>query len=121
MRVLSIGQCGYDDSQLARAVREVGATLERALDAEDALKMLAANKYALVLVNRVFDADGESGVDFISAARKTGHAPPLMLVSDYPEAQAKAVAEGALLGFGKSALGTAEVSALLRQVLAAPP
>ena len=40
-----------------------------------------------------------------------------MLVSDYREAQEGAVAQGALMGFGKAALGAAEVGQMLRQVL----
>jgi len=40
-----------------------------------------------------------------------------MLVSNYPEAQAAAVAEGALPGFGKREIGTPRVNDLLRNAL----
>jgi len=40
-----------------------------------------------------------------------------MLVSNYPEAQAAAVAEGALPGFGKREIGTPRVGELLREAL----
>ena len=34
--------------------------------------MMGAKAYYLVLVNRVFDADGDSGVGFIGAMKKGG-------------------------------------------------
>ena len=42
---------------------------------------------------------------------------PVMLVSDYPEAQAQAVAIGALQGFGKSQLQDADAIERFRQAL----
>jgi hypothetical protein len=44
-------------------------------------------------------------------------AAPVMLVSNYPEYQEKAVAMGALPGFGKAALREPETLAMLRRVL----
>jgi DNA-binding NtrC family response regulator len=80
--------------------------------------MLAEKKYDLVLVNRVFDAGGE-GLKFIESLKNAGEATPVMLVSDYADAQAAAVANGAVMGFGKSALGAAEVGERIREVVAA--
>jgi DNA-binding NtrC family response regulator len=116
--VLSVGQCGYDDSRLARVLSvEADAHMDRAATAEDARRKMAEKKYDLVLVNRVFDGDGESGVDFIGEMRKAEGAPCMMLVSDYADAQAAAVANGAFAGFGKSNFGTPEVGQCLRQAL----
>ena len=42
---------------------------------------------------------------------------PMMLVSNYPEAQQQAVASGALPGFGKNALGRPETMTALRAAL----
>jgi DNA-binding NtrC family response regulator len=78
--------------------------------------MLGEKKYDLVLVNRVFDAGGE-GLKFIEALKKSGNGVPVMLVSDYADAQAAAVAQGAVMGFGKSGLGMAEVGAMLQKVV----
>lgn len=112
--VLSVGQCGYDDSRIGRVVREAtGAFLERAGSVEDAQQMMAAKKYGLILVNRVFDSGGE-GLPFIEQLKKSGDETPVMLVSDYADAQAKAVASGALLGFGKSGLATPDVAEKIR-------
>lgn len=116
--VLSVGQCGYDDSRLARVLAvEADAHMDRASTAEDARRKIAEKKYDLVLVNRVIDGDGESGVEFIGEMRKVDGTPCMMLISDYSDAQAAAVANGAFAGFGKSSLGTAEVGQRLRQAL----
>jgi len=116
-KVLSVGQCGYDDSQLAALVKAAGGKLERAADAEEAHEKLARGGYALVLVNRVFDADGGSGVEFIGSSRKVGITAALMLVSDYADAQKAAVAKGAVRGFGKSQLGEAGVVEAMREAM----
>jgi DNA-binding NtrC family response regulator len=116
-KVLSVGQCGYDDSRIGRAVSDAGATLDRAFDAEEAKQRLSSGGYSLVLVNRIFDGDGSSGVEFIESLKKTGEKTPVMLVSDYADAQAMAVAEGAIPGFGKRDLGTADVIETLRSAL----
>jgi hypothetical protein len=116
--VLSVGQCGYDDSRLARVLNvEADAHMDRAHSVEDARRKLAEKHYDLVLVNRVIDGDGQSGVDFIADMRQVDAAPCMMLVSDYPDAQAAAIANGAKPGFGKSALGSAEVGQRLREAL----
>jgi DNA-binding NtrC family response regulator len=107
--VLSVGQCGYDDSRIAQVVRKaLNAFVERAHSAEDARRLLNEKQYALVLVNRQFDSGG-SGLDFIADLKRSGVATPLMLVSDYADAQARALANGALPGFGKSAIGSPDV------------
>lgn len=116
--VLSVGQCGFDDSRLARVLAvEADAHMDRACTLAEARQKIAGKKYDLILVNRIIDGDGESGVDFIGELKKVEGAPCTMLVSDYADAQAAAVANGAFAGFGKSALGSAEVGQRLRQAL----
>lgn len=116
--VLSIGQCTPDDANLARVLAlEADAHLDRAPTAEAARKMLSERQYDLVLLNRILDADGSSGVELIAEFAGEPNMPPLMLVSNFPEAQAQAVASGALMGFGKAALHTPETAQLLRQTL----
>lgn len=117
-RVLSVGQCGYDDSRIGALVREVlGAFLDRAGDGAEALKMLGEKSYALVLANRQFDRGG-SGLELISRMKSDGVSIPVMLVSDYPEAQAAAMEAGAKMGFGKSALSREGTKDVLRAALA---
>lgn len=112
--VLSVGQCGHDDSRIAGVVRKaLGAFLERAHSADEARRLIAEKPYALILINRQFDAGG-SGLDLLSELKQSGLAAPLMLVSDYPDAQSKAIAAGAVPGFGKSALASPDTLQVLR-------
>jgi two-component system chemotaxis response regulator CheY len=109
-RVLSVGQCGYDHWSISRALqRSFGATVVPAATAEEALERLHGEEFALVLVNRVLDADGGSGLELIRRIRSEPAAPPVMLVSNYEDAQIEAVAAGAAPGFGKAAVGLPEM------------
>src|SRR4051794_39033215 len=112
--VLSVGQCGFDDSRIAGLVRdELGAHMDRAHTAADARRKLAEKKYDLILLNRIFDGDGQSGIEFITEVKQQQHAPPVILISDYSDAQQAAVANGAYPGFGKSSLSSPEASECL--------
>jgi CheY-like chemotaxis protein len=107
-RVLSVGQCFADHSGITRVLRgPFGAEVIAVDSARQALEQLGRESFALVLVNRVFDADGSSGLDLIRAlkADERLRAVPVMLVSNYDDAQAEAVRAGAMPGFGKGALG----------------
>jgi CheY-like chemotaxis protein len=74
----------------------------------------------LVLLNRVLDYGFEQtdGASLIAELRAQYPDLKMMLVSNYPEAQAEAVAAGALPGFGKRELGSERVTKLLREALA---
>ncbi len=116
--VLSIGQCTPDDAGLARMLAlEADAHLDRAQNSDDARRLISQRHYDLVLVNRLLDGDGSSGVALIGQLSQEPNMPPLMLVSDHHSAQEEAVKNGAQRGFGKSALLTPETGQLLRQVL----
>jgi CheY-like chemotaxis protein len=107
-RVLSVGQCFADHSSISRVLRgSFGAEVVGADSSRQALDLLRQQDFALILVNRVFDADGSSGVDLIRAIKADDklHSLPVMLVSNYEDAQSEAVREGAVTGFGKAALG----------------
>src|SRR5207237_9165055 len=106
-KVLSLGQCAADEWSIARMLRtnfevEVIAA-DRFADAESHLRQGGID---LVLVNRVLDRDGSSGLDFIRQM-KTDDAlgqVPVMLVSNFADAHQRAASLGALCGFGKAAL-----------------
>ena len=107
-RVLSVGQCFADHSAITRVLHSTFATEVIAVDStRQALDQLRRETFALVLVNRVFDADGSSGMELIRAlkADEQLRSLPVMLVSNYDDAQTQAVEAGATLGFGKAALG----------------
>ena len=120
-RVLSVGQCGADGPHLAAYLgRTFGAKVQGADTADEAMAMLHNGPFDLVLVNRIFDADGDSGIDFLKAVKadaSTGKVP-VMLVSNYADAQERAVAAGAERGFGKAELTTPAVAERLSPFLA---
>lgn len=121
-KVLSVGQCGFDNGNISRMIRtHFQAEIVPVDSTDNALDRLGREKFDLVLVNRVFDAGGD-GMEFIRQAKATpkGQITPVMLVSNYPECQEEAVAAGAVHGFGKNALGTSATLATLRPYLATP-
>jgi len=121
-RILSVGQCGLDHASLTRALGQAFAAQVTAADTHaEALRALRGGPFDLVLVNRIGDRDGARGLDLIRTLKAdSGLASlPVMLVSNYPEAQAEAVELGALPGFGKSALGEPRTRELLAAALGA--
>ena len=116
VRVLDVGQCAMDHTNISQLLREsFGATVDRAASADQVFYMAGFYTYDLVLVNRVFDADGSEGLALIKrlkeeeATRET----PVMLISDREDAQALAEAAGAVRGFGKKSLGDPKTVELL--------
>jgi two-component system chemotaxis response regulator CheY len=119
-RVLSVGQCFADHGAIVRALQKhCDAEVVSAATAYEAATQLQQADFDLVLVNRVFDADGASGLDFLSAIKgdETLRYLPVMLVSNYPEAQRQAVDLGAMPGFGKAGLDGPALIACVKAVL----
>ena len=112
--VISVGQCGYDNSRIRTLIRSIDSTVEiKETDShQETMEVLASlGEAALVLVNRVFDMDGASGMDLISQLKSKESefaGIPVMLVSNYEKSQAEAIANGAIPGFGKSELQSVE-------------
>jgi CheY-like chemotaxis protein len=120
-RVLSVGQCGADHYGISLTFRQAfGAEVEAASTEAEALRLLRQEPFALVLVNRVFDADGDSGVDLIRRVKadETLRTAPMLLVSNYADAQREAAEAGAEPGFGKADLGRPEMLDRVRPFLA---
>ena len=103
--VLSVGQCQVDGPAIRHLLEErFGASVTGAKDAAAADAALADKSFDLILVNREFDADGGSGLEFIRKLKQSGEQTPVMLVSGHDDAQKQAVESGALRGFGKSGM-----------------
>ncbi len=119
-RILSVGQCAADHSRISRTFQQAFATEVVGVDTNvEALDKLRREAFALVLVNRVFDADGASGLDFIKQVKSDEALTqmPLMLVSNYTDAQKQAVEAGATPGFGKAELGAVQMIERVKGVL----
>lgn len=118
--VLCVGNCGFDNGNIGRMLAEhFGANVQTAATSEQALGAVRDGRFDLVLVNRVFDANGDSGLELIKKLQEheETRATPVMLVSNYADAQDAAVALGARPGFGKNALTQPETRAALAGVL----
>ena len=120
-KVVLVGHCGADSSYLRIAVHSAGAAGVSVVAADDqeSLDAVLQNGAELVLINRVLDwgFDAEEGVALIARLRQTHPHVKTMLISNYAESQAAAVAAGALPGFGKREIGTPKVKQLLQDAL----
>jgi len=118
--VLNVGQCAMDHSSIRQWIEDrFDAHVVPAHDARDALKQLRAGHFDLVLVNRKLDSDDSDGLEIVRAIKADASltALPVMLVSNYADAQAEAVAAGAIPGFGKAQLSNEQTQERLRAVL----
>jgi CheY-like chemotaxis protein len=119
-RVLSIGQCGPDNSAIRTFLtRNFDCEFDTADAAEDALAKMKSSTYDLVLVNRKLDIDYSDGTDVIRALKDDSESSevPVMLVTNYPEHQEAAIAAGAIRGFGKLEFGKRETVERLAPIL----
>lgn len=106
-RVLSAGQCMADHGRIADALgKAFQVEIVSAETIAETVALLRKGTFALVLLNRVFDLDGSSGMDCLKAIKAEPDlaAVPVMLVSNFADAQAQAEAAGAVPGFGKASL-----------------
>lgn len=123
-KVLSVGQCGFDHSSIARHLHaRFGAEVKAAASQVEALEALRKGRFDLILVNRVFDWDGAPGIELIRVLKADSELSnvPVILVSNYPDAQIEAESLGALPGFGKAELDTARARDRLAAALSAAP
>jgi two-component system chemotaxis response regulator CheY len=119
-QVLNVGQCGVDHTSVRWLLqREFAATVVPAATTAEALAQLRRGRFDLVLVNRILDRDGSSGLDLIRQLHEDNALQeiPVMLVSNYADAQQEAEALGARPGFGKAELDRPQTLARLREIL----
>jgi two-component system chemotaxis response regulator CheY len=118
-RILLVGHCGPDSYALRSAVGTMipGAAVEFASDQTALDKQVT--QADLLLVNRSLDGDfpADDGVELIRSLAERGAVPRMMLISNYPDAQAEAQAAGALPGFGKRDMYSDETKRRLRTAL----
>jgi len=105
--VLLVGHCGPDAIMLKTAVQRVlpEAAVELINDQESLQSALSRN--VMLLVNReldgVFDT-GTGGIDLIRHLARGAGSVPMILLSNFEDAQVEAEAAGAMPGFGKNDL-----------------
>ena len=118
--VALIGHCGPDSSYLRSALSKASKGVQILSADDDAeLSGVLGENVDLLLFNRElgYGFSETEGVKCMKQLRASNPSLRMMLVSNYPEAQAAAVAAGALPGFGKREIGTPKVTELLRGAL----
>ncbi len=123
-RVLDVGQCDFDHQNIRNLLEaHFDVEVQRAHSVEEAQAAASTGGFQLILVNRLMDRDGAEGLDLVRHLSKSDLAtkPPIMLVSNLPEAQSAAVAAGAAAGFGKAGLGQPETRERLAEFLPTKP
>jgi two-component system chemotaxis response regulator CheY len=120
-KVVLVGHCGPDVALLRTAVSRALPEASIVSAGDETQLERHAHAGALLLVNRVLDgayAD-RSGLDLIRRMNARPDGPAAILVSNYPEWQERAVAAGAMPGFGKRDLFVESTAVRLRVGLAA--
>ena len=117
--IVLVGHCGPDMFMLKSAIGRAAAdspivTVNDAKSLEEYL-----NNDSVLLVNRELDGsfDTQNGVELIKQIVQQENSPIIMLISNYEEAQAEAVAAGARIGFGKSELYDESTTEALREAV----
>ena len=110
-RVLDVGQCRPDHSGIRSTLTQhFDVEVDQVMFVGEAIDQLSKQEYTLVLVNRLIFDDGSDGGELIRQMKANDgmKGVPIMLISNYQDAQDRAVSEGAVPGFGKSELGDPE-------------
>ncbi len=118
-RVLDVGNCDPDHGAIRNLLlSHFDVEIDRVMYVAEGLSAISRADYALVLVNRLIFADGSEGQELIRRMRADATCQtPVMMVSNFADAQERAVAAGALPGFGKAALHEAGTLELLAKHL----
>lgn len=106
-QVLNVGQCDFDHHNIQKFIQtHFDAVVSPVAQYSEALTAAQQTNWDLILVNRVLDGDGRSGLELIKDLKTdpVTRSQPIMLVSNFADAQMAAIEAGALPGFGKASL-----------------
>ena len=120
-QVLDVGQCDLDHGNITSFLKaNFDVEISRAHSRTEAIGMATSENFDLILINRLLDKDGSGGMDVVSDLKANDQTEkmPVMIVSNYEEAQTAAVEAGAVPGFGKSALNSDATLEMLKTYLA---
>jgi len=120
-KILIVGQCDFDYQRISFVISKMyAAEIHRADLFDDAIQRALEQPYALILINRLLDLDRSEGMEILHELKSNPRTDdiPVMIISNYQDAQDIAVAAGASPGFGKAALDTPRTLELLSNYLA---
>lgn len=119
-KVLDVGQCNADNYRISELLQKhFDAQVDRSHSLDEAIKSATNTAYDLILINRLLDADGSAGMDVLSSLKSDPASAkiPVMIVSNYQDAQDQAEKNGAMAGFGKANLDSPETLDKLSQFI----
>ncbi|MEM6798318.1 MAG: response regulator [Planctomycetota bacterium] len=119
-RILDVGNCGPDHAAITKFfTTHFDCEVAQADRADDAIELMKATPFDLVVVNRKLDVDYSDGIDVIARLKADDQtaAVPVMLITNYAEHQDAAEEAGAVRGFGKLEYGAPETLERVRAVL----
>ena len=119
-RILEVGNCAADHAAMSALIdRHFDAQIAQAHTFDEALTALRGERFDLVLINRQLDHDNSEGVELIRKIKGDRELAqvPVVLLSNYPEYQQRAIEAGAAPGFGKADLNTPETQQKLKDLL----
>lgn len=118
-RIVLVGHCGPDATYLRIAARAAfGEANIIAADDRAALDRAIQDGVDLIMFNRELDYgfEPDTGVEMVRVLKKLHPDLKMMVITNYPEVQAAAIAAGAVPGFGKRDIGSPHARELLRGV-----
>ncbi|MEM7784253.1 MAG: hypothetical protein AAF623_12935 [Planctomycetota bacterium] len=119
-RVLDVGQCDADHYRISKLLGEhFEVEILRAHSHDEAVSLAVEKPCHLVMINRLLDRDGSPAMKILSSLKSdpATQEVPVMIVSNYEDAQTAAVENGAVQGFGKAALNDEATVELLNSYL----
>lgn len=120
--VLDIGNCDADHGFITHMLKSnFDATVVRAHRLADAVSALENNSIDLIMINRLLDVDRSEGMDVFRELKSNPkfESIPTMLITNFEDHQEKAIAAGAVRGFGKAAISSEETVAIVKEAFTA--
>ena len=118
-QILLVGHCVPDNFMLKSKMSQLFPDLTVDTCNSQADLEAKSNARTLLLVNRILDGmfDTEGGIELIGKLAQSSDAPQMMLISNFAESQEQAANVGALMGFGKSEMGSQDTEDKLRKAV----
>ena len=119
--VMLVGHCGPDAIMLKTMVQRALPESSVELVNDHAALDASLARDVVLLVNRELDGSfhtGSGGIDLIRHLNESATKAPMLLVSNFKDAQAEAEAAGAMPGFGKSDIYHEDTTQRLRDAAA---